>query len=62
MKLIMETYAKGFYSMESITDMLQKSGWAYCNRTYESVAFEVADVRRIIANWQQYGGLPSALA
>ena len=48
--------------MESITDMLQKSGWAYCNRTYESVAFEVADVRRIIANWQQYGGLPSALA
>lgn len=60
LKLIMETYAKGFYSMESITDMLQKSGWAYCNRAYEPVAFEVADVRRIIANWQQYGGLPSA--
>jgi len=60
LKLIMETYAKGIDSIESITEMLQKSGWAYCNRTYESVAFEVDDVRRIIANWQQYGGLPSA--
>jgi len=58
-KLIMEIYAKGFYGLETITEMLQKSAWAYCNRAYEPVAFEVADVRRIIANWQQYGGLPN---
>jgi hypothetical protein len=42
--------------IDAIAYQMQAEGWAFRDRDGEPAPFEGADVRRIVANWAEYGG------
>jgi hypothetical protein len=49
-------YADERGGRESICRRLQAEGWAFRDRNGQPAPIEVDDVRRVIANWPEYGG------
>lgn len=54
----MELYAAGDLGVARVAYKLDDEGWCYRTVRGKPREFERDDVRRIIANWREYGGLP----
>lgn len=50
-------YATGNLGLEKIAYRLNEEGWAYRDRTGQPRTIERDDIRRVVANWPEYGGL-----
>lgn len=55
--LILMLYAKGNRGLEMIAYQLNDEGWPFCDRHGQVRRIERDDVRRVVANWSEYGGL-----
>lgn len=53
---ILDLYASGSLGIERIAYQLDRDGWSFRNRRGQPVRIEGGDVRRVIANWPEYGG------
>ena len=53
---VLEVYAKNKVGIDAIAFQMQSEGWAFRDRDGEPTPFEGDDVRRIVANWAEYGG------
>ncbi|MBK9123546.1 MAG: recombinase family protein [Chloroflexi bacterium] len=58
---VLELYATGMIGIDKVAYRMQKEGWAYRNRAGDPIAFESDAVRRVVANWPEYGGHVSTL-
>jgi DNA invertase Pin-like site-specific DNA recombinase len=56
---IFELYATGNMGLEKIAYKLTAEGWPYRTRKGTPRRFNREDVRRVIANWPEYGGIVS---
>lgn len=54
---ILELYAQGNNGLERIAYQLNEQGWAFRNRHGKPRRITRDDVRRVVANWQEYGGV-----
>jgi DNA invertase Pin-like site-specific DNA recombinase len=54
---ILKLYATGKYGLEKIAYTLSDEGWAFRDRSGNPRQIERDDVRRVVANWAEYGGL-----
>lgn len=54
---ILEVYAMGQTGINKVAYKLNDEGWAYRTRKGEPRTITSDDVRRVIANWAEYGGL-----
>ncbi|WP_119072048.1 recombinase family protein [Aggregatilinea lenta] len=54
---ILFLYATGNYGLEKIAYKLNEEAWAYRDRTGEPRSVYRDDVRRVVANWPEYGGI-----
>ena len=59
-QLALSRYAEGEHGLDSLAYALQAEGWAFRNRQGQPTRFSADDVRRIVANWPEYGGFVSA--
>ena len=50
-------FAEGNIGLEKLAYQLNEAGWAYRDRTGKPRPINRDDIRRIIANWPEYGGL-----
>ncbi|MCA9884849.1 MAG: recombinase family protein [Anaerolineae bacterium] len=57
-KRAMEIYAAGNMGIARVAYQLDDEGWAYRTVRGKPRVFERDDVRRIVANWREYGGMP----
>lgn len=57
---LLQLYAQGNIGMAKISDALNARGYCFRNRKDHPVGFEVDDVRRVVANWAEYGGVVSS--
>ena len=53
---VLQLYAQNKTGIHAIAYLLQEEGWSYRNNKGEPAPFEAEDVRRIVANWAEYGG------
>ncbi|MCZ7554590.1 MAG: recombinase family protein [Anaerolineales bacterium] len=53
----LELYATGNLGLEKIAYKMNEEGWAYRDRTGEPREVTRDDVRRVVANWPEYGGI-----
>jgi DNA invertase Pin-like site-specific DNA recombinase len=53
---VLELYSEDRLGHDKITYQLQEEGWYFRNRKGQPSTFETDDVRRIVANWAEYGG------
>lgn len=58
-KRILMIYAEGKYGIEAIAYQMQIEGWPWRDRSGEPTMMEGDDVRRVVANWSDYGGFVS---
>ncbi len=58
-ELILKLYSKEKSGRETICRQLQAEGWAFRDRKGQPAPIEVDDVRRVCANWPEYGGYVS---
>jgi DNA invertase Pin-like site-specific DNA recombinase len=54
---ILKLYATGEYGLEKIAYTLNNEGWPFRDRTGVPRPVNRDDIRRIVANWPEYGGL-----
>lgn len=54
---ILTLHATGEYGLEKIAYLLNDQGWAFRDRTGMPRPVERDDIRRVVANWAEYGGL-----
>jgi DNA invertase Pin-like site-specific DNA recombinase len=54
---ILNLYALGRYGLEKIAYKFNDEGWAFRDRTGTPRRIDRDDVRRVIANWLEYGGI-----
>jgi DNA invertase Pin-like site-specific DNA recombinase len=54
--MVLTLYAQNIAGIDAIAYQMQTDGWAFRDRDGEPAPFEGADVRRIVANWAEYGG------
>ena len=54
---ILELYATGNLGLEKIAYRANEEGWAYRDRTGTPREVTRDDVRRVVANWPEYGGI-----
>lgn len=57
---MMEIFAEGKLGMARISYQLNDEGWCYRTARGKSRAIERDDVRSVIANWKEYGGIITA--
>lgn len=55
---ILELYAADKYGLDKIAYLMNEGGWAFRDRNQSPRAFTSDDIRRIVANWSEYGGIP----
>ncbi|MEO0561918.1 MAG: recombinase family protein, partial [Chloroflexota bacterium] len=53
---VLNLYSEGTYGLISLAYEIQQEGWAYRKRNGQPTLFDGDDVRRIVANWAEYGG------
>jgi DNA invertase Pin-like site-specific DNA recombinase len=53
---VLTLYVKNAMGIDAIAYQMQTEGWAFRDRDGEPAPFEGDDVRRIVANWAEYGG------
>lgn len=58
-KRILTLYAEGNHGIEAIAYQMQIEGWPWRDNSGRPTAFEGDDVRRVAANWAEYGGFVS---
>ncbi|MBN2470232.1 MAG: recombinase family protein [Anaerolineae bacterium] len=58
-KYVLEIFAEGNIGADKIAYRMNAEGWPFCNRQKQPRSFMRGDVRRIIANWPEYGGFVS---
>ncbi len=56
-KRILEIYSSGNIGMVKLSYAVNDEGWAYRNRKGKPRRINRDDIRRVIANWAEYGGL-----
>jgi hypothetical protein len=56
-KRILEVYAEGLLGMDAIAYQMQIEGQPFRDRSGMPVPMESDDVRRVVANWPEYGGV-----
>jgi DNA invertase Pin-like site-specific DNA recombinase len=56
-RYILTLYATGENGLEKISYLLNREGWPFRDRTGTPRLFERDDVRRVVANWPEYGGV-----
>jgi DNA invertase Pin-like site-specific DNA recombinase len=56
-QLILNLYTTGNLGLEKIAYRLNEDGWAYRDRTGQPRTVYRDDVRRVVANWPEYGGI-----
>ncbi len=54
---ILTLYAQNSRGLEKIAYELNDSGWPFCDRYGKPRAVTRDDVRRVVANWAEYGGM-----
>ena len=54
---ILERYAEGDMGLERLAYMMNDQGWAFRDRKGNPRPFQRADIRRVVANWTEYGGI-----
>lgn len=54
----MQLYATGRHGLDKIAYLVNKEGWAFRDRTQAPRPIDSDDVRRVVANWSEYGGIP----
>ncbi len=55
--LVLQLYAAGNKGLEKIAYHLNDEGWPFQNRNGNPRSFTSDDIRRIVGNWPEYGGL-----
>jgi DNA invertase Pin-like site-specific DNA recombinase len=58
---VLELYATGTIGIDKIAQKMNSEGWTYRNRSGEPIPFAADSIRRIVANWPEYGGYISVL-
>jgi DNA invertase Pin-like site-specific DNA recombinase len=53
---VLKLYAQNKVGIDAIAFRMQTEGWAFRDRDGDPAPFEGDDVRRIVANWAEYGG------
>ncbi|MCL4251601.1 MAG: hypothetical protein KJ065_25850 [Anaerolineae bacterium] len=53
----MRLYSTGKYGLDRIAYRMNKENWAFRDRTNTPRALNSDDVRRVISNWAEYGGI-----
>lgn len=54
---VLTLYSTGAYGVETISYAMNNEGWTFRDRTGNPRPFERDDIRRIVANWAEYGGI-----
>ncbi len=54
---ILATYAENSMGLEKIAYKLNDEGWPFCDRYGQPRPITRDDVRRVVANWPEYGGV-----
>jgi hypothetical protein len=54
---ILEVYAENRFGADRIAYLLNLEGWAFQNRDGQSRPLDKEDVRRVVYNWPEYGGV-----
>jgi len=54
---ILSLYSTGEYGLEKIAYRFNEAGWAFRDRAGTPRLAERDDIRRVVANWPEYGGL-----
>jgi DNA invertase Pin-like site-specific DNA recombinase len=54
---VLDLYQEGNIGLEKIAYLLNNEGWAFRDRTGTPRPVERDDVRRVVANWPEYGGM-----
>lgn len=55
--LILSLYAENRMGLESIAYTMNENGWAFCDRYGNPRMVTRDDVRRVVGNWPEYGGM-----
>jgi DNA invertase Pin-like site-specific DNA recombinase len=58
-RYILDLYVENTQGIDAIAYRMQTEGWPFRDRNGDPAPFEGADVRRIVANWAEYGGYVS---
>ena len=53
---ILQIYAENRHGVNGVAYNMQQEGWAFRDRAGEPTPIEGDDVRRVVANWPEYGG------
>lgn len=53
---VLHLYAQNKHGLDTIAYQMQIDGWAFRDRNGNPTLFDGDDVRRIVANWAEYGG------
>ncbi len=53
---VLRLYAQNKHGLDTIAYQMQIDGWAFRDRNGNPTLFDGDDVRRIVANWAEYGG------
>ncbi len=56
-RYLLTLYAQNSMGLEKIAYTLNDEGWPFCDRYGQPRAVTRDDVRRVVANWPEYGGL-----
>lgn len=56
-RYVLELYATGEYGLNTIAYTLNQEGWAFRDRTGTPRTVWRDDIRRVVANWPEYGGM-----
>ncbi len=56
-KRVLNIYAENKHGNEWIADQMNNDGWAFRDRTGAIRPFTKDDIRRLVANWAEYGGV-----
>lgn len=57
-KEILERYARNKYGADRLASQLNLEGWAFKSRNGMPRPIDKEDVRRVVYNWPEYGGVP----
>lgn len=55
--LILSLYAENRMGLENIAYTMNEEGWPFCDRHGNPRAMTRDDIRRVVSNWPEYGGL-----
>src|SRR5258708_6269376 len=57
---VLELYIEGDKGLEKVAYQMNGEGWAYRDRKGQPTPFEGDDIRRVVSNWPEYGGIVTA--